>query len=66
VNYKLTEAEAALFRRNTGEPATMLLGESVVFCFLAGGELENGESAGDEPKFNGFFGVEGCDAPLLL
>lgn len=61
MNYKLTEAEAAWLRRNTGELATMLPGESVVFCFLAGGE-----SAGDEPKFNDFFGVEGCDAPLVL
>jgi hypothetical protein len=66
VNYKLTEAETVWLRRNTGELATMLLGESVVFCFLAGGELEDGESAGDEPKFNDFFGVEGCEDPLVL
>ena len=66
MNYKLTEAEAAWLRCNTGELATMPLGESVVFCFLAGGELEDGESARDEPKFNDFFGVEGCDAPLVL
>jgi hypothetical protein len=60
VNYKLTEAKAAWLRRNTP------LGESVVFCFLGGGGLADGESAGDEPKFNDFFGVEGCDAPLVL
>ena len=66
MNFKLTKAEAAWFRRNTCELAAMSVGGSVVFRFLVGGELEDGESAGDESKLNDFFGVEGCDAPLVL
>jgi hypothetical protein len=54
----------AWLRYNIGELATLLLGESEVFCFLAGGA----ELAGDEPKSDsvGFLGVVVRDDPLVL
>jgi hypothetical protein len=65
MHFKLTKVLTALFRCSPGELAALSRGESVVFCFLAGGELEGGESAGDEPKSNGFsfFGVVVRDTP---
>ncbi len=57
------KALTIVFRDSRGELATLLAGESEVFCFLAGGM----KMAGDEPKSDGtgvgFCGVEGRDNP---
>jgi hypothetical protein len=65
---KLTKILAVVFRYSLGELAALPRGESVVFCFLVDEGEPAEESAGDEPKLNGFSfsGVVVRDDPLVL